>query len=110
MLFPFSILRVVGLVLFLLVLVLFFILWQQQQAKKEKESQAPAGQETRQELTVEQKVEILEKLSLPPEASQYTVEEKIRTLESLSALQNTERVLDEAEKKRILESLNAPRQ
>jgi len=100
--------KVVGLVLVLAVLGIFFVLWQQQQAKKEKEPQAPAGQETRQELTGEQKKEVLEKLSAPPGAKQYTVEEKIRILESLSAPQNTERVLDEAEKKRLLDALRNP--
>jgi len=98
--------KVVGLVLVLAVLGISFIVWQQQQVKKEKEPQAPAEQE----LTVEQKREILEKLSVPSGSNQYTVEEKIRILESLSAPQNTERVLNEVEKKRILESLNAPRQ
>jgi len=103
----FSILRVVGLVLFLLVLGLAFIMWQQwqvrEQVRKEEGPQAPS----RQELTDQQKRAILESLSVPAGGPQYTTEEKREILQNLSA-PVSQPAMSIEEKKKILDSLSSP--
>ena len=96
--------KVVVFVLVLLVPAIFFILWQQWQARREASPEA----QQKQELTDQQKKEILEKLSAPPGARQYTPEEKRQILESLSA-PSEQQPLSEEEKKAILESLSKPK-
>ena len=104
----FSILRVVGLVLFLLVLGMSFILWQQWNAKREALPEAPKSQElTDGQLTDGQKKAILESLSAPAGGPQYTPEEKGEILQGLSAPVN-QPTMSVEEKKKILDSLSTP--
>lgn len=97
-----SALRVLLFVLVLLVLGIAFIFWQQWRVQQE--SPGPPGE---QELSNQQKKEILEGLSAPPDAPQYTNEEKEQILRGLS-IPSDKPVLSDKEKKRILESLSAP--
>ena len=101
----FSMLRIVGFALVLLVLAISFILWQQWEVKKERMVEESQDQEP----INQQKKEILESLSAPPGVERYTAEEKRQILENLS-VSSEQTPLSEEEKKRILDSLSAPPQ
>lgn len=105
-----SIVRVLGLVLFVLALGASFILWQQWNAKRQQpSSQDSPKQPASQEATDQSKKAILESLSAPQDVPQDTNEEKKQILEELSAPPTQSAPSDE-EKKKILESLSAPNQ
>ena len=95
----FQVLRV-AIILALAGVIISIVFFQEKKSPTDK-----AREEDRQQLNEEEKIKILESLSAPSDASKYTREKKKQILESLSAPQGS--VLDDEEKKLILDSLNA---